>query len=280
MAVPSDVDVIVLGTGAAGLTAAITAHEHGATVAVFEKADQVGGTSAWSGGMVWMPANHVAAEAGVADSRDEGLTYLAALLERDHRSGARGGVRRRRQRDAALPGGPDTGAVPARAAGSPTTTPSTRAGSLAVGGRWSARRSASASSATGPTGSRSAAFMPEYMTVTDDAGRARRGAPGRGGRASSAGRGARRRPGAHRPPPEGVPRPRDRAPRRHAGHRPRDGRRSRHRRAVRRTPRSRCGLGPSCSRRAASSGTASSCGRSCAARSTTASRCPPTPVTG
>lgn len=79
MSVPHSVDVIVLGTGAAGLTAAITAHEHGASVAVFEKADQVGGTSAWSGGMLWLPANPVAADAGVEDTREEGLTYLNGL---------------------------------------------------------------------------------------------------------------------------------------------------------------------------------------------------------
>ncbi len=79
MTVPNDVDVVVLGTGAAGLTAAITAHEHGASVAVFEKAAQVGGTSAWSGGMIWIPANHLATEAGIADSREEGLVYLDAL---------------------------------------------------------------------------------------------------------------------------------------------------------------------------------------------------------
>ena len=42
-------DVVVLGTGAAGLTAAIAAHDNGARVGVFEKANQVGGTSAWSG---------------------------------------------------------------------------------------------------------------------------------------------------------------------------------------------------------------------------------------
>ena len=51
----SDVDVIVLGSGAAALAAAATAAGHGATrVAVFEKADVVGGTSAMSGGMIWI----------------------------------------------------------------------------------------------------------------------------------------------------------------------------------------------------------------------------------
>lgn len=45
-------DVIVLGTGAAGLSAAIAAHDAGASMGLFEK---VGGTAALSGGMVWMP---------------------------------------------------------------------------------------------------------------------------------------------------------------------------------------------------------------------------------
>ncbi len=72
-------DVVVLGTGAAGLTAAITAHEGGATVAVFEKADQVGGTTAWSGGQVWIPNNRHMGEVGVTDSREKAITYIMSL---------------------------------------------------------------------------------------------------------------------------------------------------------------------------------------------------------
>ena len=72
-------DVVVLGTGAAGLTAAIAAHEGGASVAVFEKADQVGGTTAWSGGQVWIPNNPHMAEVGVTDSREQALTYVMSL---------------------------------------------------------------------------------------------------------------------------------------------------------------------------------------------------------
>lgn len=72
-------DVIVLGTGAAALTAAIRASAEGATVGLFEKADQVGGTSAWSGGMVWIPMNPHMAELGIDDTREEVLTYLGSL---------------------------------------------------------------------------------------------------------------------------------------------------------------------------------------------------------
>jgi succinate dehydrogenase/fumarate reductase flavoprotein subunit len=77
---PSDTfDVVVLGTGAAGMTAAILADAEGASVGLFEKADRVGGTAAWSGGMVWIPDNPHMAEAGIADSRDEALCYLRSL---------------------------------------------------------------------------------------------------------------------------------------------------------------------------------------------------------
>ncbi len=71
--------VVVLGTGGSGLTAAIAAHDAGAKVRVFEKADKVGGTTAWSGGMVWIPNNHLEGAAGVSDSRDEALEYLMSM---------------------------------------------------------------------------------------------------------------------------------------------------------------------------------------------------------
>ena len=72
-------DVVVLGTGAAGLTAALRAAAGGAQVGLFEKADTVGGTSAWSGGTVWLPNNRHEMELGFSDSREEVLTYLMSL---------------------------------------------------------------------------------------------------------------------------------------------------------------------------------------------------------
>ena len=72
-------DVVVLGTGAAALAAAVRASDGGAHVGLFEKADAVGGTSAWSGGMVWIPVNPHMAELGIEDSREEALTYLNSL---------------------------------------------------------------------------------------------------------------------------------------------------------------------------------------------------------
>lgn len=72
-------DVVVLGSGAAGLTAALAAAEAGADVALFEKGAVLGGATAISGGVPWVPLNHHQDEAGIEDSREEALTYLASL---------------------------------------------------------------------------------------------------------------------------------------------------------------------------------------------------------
>jgi len=74
-------DVVVLGSGAAGLTAALRAAAAGASVGLFEKSDQVGGTSAWSGGMVWIPNNPHMPEIGIEDSAEEAMTYLRSLSQ-------------------------------------------------------------------------------------------------------------------------------------------------------------------------------------------------------
>ncbi|MBX9983090.1 MAG: FAD-dependent oxidoreductase [Mycobacterium gordonae] len=69
-------DVVVLGSGGAGLTAALTAAIAGATVGVFEKSDTVGGTTAVSGGIAWIPA-HNRSPAGELTT-DDALRYLRA----------------------------------------------------------------------------------------------------------------------------------------------------------------------------------------------------------
>ncbi|MGH9029787.1 MAG: FAD-dependent oxidoreductase, partial [Acidimicrobiales bacterium] len=72
-------DVVVLGSGAAGLAAAVAARDAGAQVLLLEKTAMVGGTTAVSGGMPWIPMNRHMADVGVADSRHEALTYLRRL---------------------------------------------------------------------------------------------------------------------------------------------------------------------------------------------------------
>ena len=87
MTAVEEFDVVVVGTGAAGLTAATVAAESGASVAIFEKAGLVGGTTAWSGGQVWIPNNPHMADVGTSDDRQRAITYIMSLsrdlLDRD-----------------------------------------------------------------------------------------------------------------------------------------------------------------------------------------------------
>ena len=74
-----EADVVSLGSGVGGLSAAITAHDHGASALVLERADKVGGVTALSLGEVWVPGNHLEAELGIEDSPESGFRYLKRL---------------------------------------------------------------------------------------------------------------------------------------------------------------------------------------------------------
>ena len=69
-------DLIVVGAGAGGLTAACTAAALGRQVLLLEHSDRIGGTTAISGGMIWIPANYKMSEAGLADSAEAAWQYL------------------------------------------------------------------------------------------------------------------------------------------------------------------------------------------------------------
>jgi len=72
-------DVVVVGTGAAGLSAALAARVAGARVLVLEKSVLIGGTTAMSGGCIWAPGHHYMAAMGVRDSREAALEYIRAV---------------------------------------------------------------------------------------------------------------------------------------------------------------------------------------------------------
>lgn len=71
-------DLIVVGSGAAGMAAAITARLGGLDVAIIEKARHYGGSTAVSGGAIWIPDNPKMREAGMTDSKDAAFAYLAS----------------------------------------------------------------------------------------------------------------------------------------------------------------------------------------------------------
>ena len=73
-------DVVIMGSGAAGLTAALVAAKAGLKVAVLEKAAHFGGTTAISGGGIWIPGSPQAREAGVEDSTDAARGYAMGVV--------------------------------------------------------------------------------------------------------------------------------------------------------------------------------------------------------
>ncbi|MDJ0383144.1 3-oxosteroid 1-dehydrogenase [Streptomyces sp. G-G2] len=73
-------DVVVVGSGASGMTAALTAAGRGLSVLVVEKAPTFGGSAARSGAGIWLPNNSVILGAGVPDTPEKAAAYLAAVV--------------------------------------------------------------------------------------------------------------------------------------------------------------------------------------------------------
>ncbi|MDK3073830.1 FAD-dependent oxidoreductase [Sedimentitalea sp. JM2-8] len=80
MTAPETCDLVVIGSGAAGLSAAVTAAHEGLKVVLLEKAPVIGGTTAWSGGWMWVPRNPLAVRAGIVEDIDAPRRYLAQVL--------------------------------------------------------------------------------------------------------------------------------------------------------------------------------------------------------
>jgi 3-oxosteroid 1-dehydrogenase len=79
-----DTDVIVVGTGAGGFTAAITAANNGARVIQLEKAQTIGGTTKKAAAAYWVPNNHFMKQKGWADPKPDALKHMARLTRPQH----------------------------------------------------------------------------------------------------------------------------------------------------------------------------------------------------
>src|SRR5438477_848024 len=80
MSISDTYDVVVIGAGAGGMTAAAVAAAEGLRVLLVEKTELVGGTTAWSGGMVWIPVNSKMKQAGLPDTPADAAAYLASTV--------------------------------------------------------------------------------------------------------------------------------------------------------------------------------------------------------
>ena len=76
-------DIVVLGAGASGMMAELSAHENGSSVGIFEKQSLIGGTAGISGGIIWAPMNSHMKKAGIDDDRSKSIEYFMSLSQGD-----------------------------------------------------------------------------------------------------------------------------------------------------------------------------------------------------
>jgi 3-oxosteroid 1-dehydrogenase len=74
------VDLLIIGSGAGAMTAGLVGRDDGAEVLLIEKGEQYGGSSAMSGGGLWIPCNHIAREAGFRDDPEQAWKYLKGCV--------------------------------------------------------------------------------------------------------------------------------------------------------------------------------------------------------
>ena len=70
------VDFLIVGSGSGAMTAALTAYDKGAEPLLIEKSDRYGGSSAMSGGGLWVPQNHLMEGVGIKDNPEDAWAYL------------------------------------------------------------------------------------------------------------------------------------------------------------------------------------------------------------
>jgi 3-oxosteroid 1-dehydrogenase len=87
-------DFVVVGSGGGSMCAALVMRQAGKSVLILEKTDLIGGTTAISGGVMWLPNNRFMRRDGVPDSSDQAMTYLDSIVGDDPAN--RGATRGRR----------------------------------------------------------------------------------------------------------------------------------------------------------------------------------------
>ena len=78
---PESLDLLVIGSGCAGLTSALVAADGGSKVGIIEKASQLGGTTAAGGGVMWAPNNHLMGNRNYTDSVEAAAEYIRAATK-------------------------------------------------------------------------------------------------------------------------------------------------------------------------------------------------------